>query len=768
MTETLIYVNGSLIDLYNDTVFETTTSGLVMEDLRARNTKYTSSIRVPKTSNNDLTFGLLSVNDTTRRPYQKHSIKIVQNGLEVFNGTCFVKDKHSSYSLSGIGDELDIFQQLKDFVVSDLDDTEVGVLTDAKFYTYRNGSNGLYSPVINWGKLNTAPVFQLSNYDFATDTESWINEGDTDYADWKWHSANTVVSVWPGISDLLNTKVFKNSSRTFYAGYLYTLNFSINLLSSNTITFSVYSEDTLNGMVVIGGGSFSTSGTHTFSVTFRPRVNVDSISFGYVCASVNTNVRVSTITTEIDNISSIDLYYPFYFPSFSYKKVIADWILKATGLDYNLNLTTEQQSYIDSLLLSYVRESNEYSDNFIKKRTNKALADGSQVMVFGGSPTYQSIDLTIVIKNEYGSWSGGIFTNPNETYGYYADVEFEIVYSAVNSTTVRVNLERTNPSVIYYNESVGAGKNSIKVSNKSTEANQQLKGILMDNNTVFAELISFGANTITILSASLTITPRSYPQDETALYSNLFLPDISVYDLIKDYCIRTMSLVRVKNDVMEFMPVQNIINNKSNAVDWTNKRVSAEDPLTFALSGYAQENLFKDNQNGDFTGQTDISITNENLDLSKEYYTSYADAAPDGTVKGIQVASINALTLDSDYQYNVNEQKYDFTVDEKTALVKIRDSDSNDPVVKYGTTTAASFKVGQYAEWEDFKELFFTSFEHGIDKTKVIERYYMLNDVDIAQLDEFKLIFDTDSYYLLISCKSVSGQSSKCSILKVF
>ena len=138
-------------------------------------------------------------------------------------------------------------------------------------------------------------------------------------------------------------------------------------------------------------------------------------------------------------------------------------------------------------------------------------------------------------------------------------------------------------------------------------------------------------------------------------------------------------------------------------------------------------------------------------------------AIPGGTNLSIQVTKTDfANRLKFDEEPNVR-------------LLMVRDKRANEPNILYNGVSKSAYKV---AYFEDSQEPNDCSFQKSIDTdysllvsslnfSKLENKKYNLNELDISKINPHTLIFDTDSYYLINKLKFISGKVSEVEFFKV-
>jgi len=144
------------------------------------------------------------------------------------------------------------------------------------------------------------------------------------------------------------------------------------------------------------------------------------------------------------------------------------------------------------------------------------------------------------------------------------------------------------------------------------------------------------------------------------------LPKIKASDFLKDISIRFGLILSINEDTktVTISKIDKLTENIPNAIDWTNKLDESKLPeLSFKFDNYAQNNLFqhkadnsilKINPDSDYN----LTISNANLELSKDFYTSPFSQSEnvdfDGTLTTyIDLYDVNTSKFDNDVNYRI-------------------------------------------------------------------------------------------------------------------
>lgn len=137
------------------------------------------------------------------------------------------------------------------------------------------------------------------------------------------------------------------------------------------------------------------------------------------------------------------------------------------------------------------------------------------------------------------------------------------------------------------------------------------------------------------------------------------LPKIKCSDFLRDVFIRFGLLIDVNEDtkVVTVSKLDKLTENIPNAVNWTNKLDESNLPdQSFKFDNYAQNNLFKHKEDNSILkinpdSDYNLTISNANLELSKDFYTSPFSQSENVDFNGVTTTYINL--------YDTNTSKFD-------------------------------------------------------------------------------------------------------------
>lgn len=283
----------------------------------------------------------------------------------------------------------------------------------------------------------------------------------------------------------------------------------------------------------------------------------------------------------------------------------------------------------------------------------------------------------------------------------------------------------------------------------------------------------------TVNSATLVIQPHQIPLSTSFVndtspfytyYSGL-LPDVEQKEFIRNIMMQYSLIPSEENGVISFTSIDEIINSRSSALDWTNKREKGNDGIEFTPLTYAQANRFlytnRDENMTEGFGGGSFDIQNTNIVTTKDIFRSIFSGCIESVEDGLLVAYVPLFdggTLDDSNIYNINPNYRNLLVRSKLA---------SEPAVTYPDTLSYSDYLAVYFEdpnqtysmsWQQFINDNYTQFISFLQKAKIITRNYKITEMDIASLNFNRLIFDADSYYLVLSVSNYVKSKSSTSV----
>lgn len=250
------------------------------------------------------------------------------------------------------------------------------------------------------------------------------------------------------------------------------------------------------------------------------------------------------------------------------------------------------------------------------------------------------------------------------------------------------------------------------------------------------------------------------------------LPELTQKEMLKDFAVRYGVLFSEKNGVFQARTIKEIISSKAKAVDWTNKRSrDVAEKITFDFQSYTQNNYLSYSHDDDniieTLGQGNLQIDNENLELDGDLYTSpfkNCETRKMGNESAGYVTAAYIPVFDQD----------DEGSDPGLRLTMVRDKYDSEPTL---AGSVSSYKVGYFIDelsplgsldLQEFIDDHYSELSASLQRVKFVERYYYLTELDIANLDLFRLVYDDGAYYLISQVyQYVPGEVTRVDLLKV-
>jgi hypothetical protein len=256
----------------------------------------------------------------------------------------------------------------------------------------------------------------------------------------------------------------------------------------------------------------------------------------------------------------------------------------------------------------------------------------------------------------------------------------------------------------------------------------------------------------------------------------LLWPDTKVTDIVKDFFIRYAIIPSVKNNVLELKTFDEIISDKANALDWTNKRnYTKDDRILFTLASYGQNNYFYyDNVSNDADlGSGFFTVENTGVEESKSIYSSIFG----------NTITFFPENLTASYWYTGFMEVYDddstgiedFANEPELRLLTLK-ARTTEPAIPFNAINRTDYKIGYFVDeaktkdtgFQYFIDQFYTSFSESLQRNKIITREYYLTPIDIANNDTYQLVYDDGSYFLINKIVNfIPGKLTKVELFKV-
>ncbi len=101
---------------------------------------------------------------------------------------------------------------------------------------------------------------------------------------------------------------------------------------------------------------------------------------------------------------------------------------------------------------------------------------------------------------------------------------------------------------------------------------------------------------------------------------------------------------------------------------------------------------------------------------------------------------------------------------------------TNENAITFDQTPRTDYKMGYFVDgslakdtgWQYFLDQFYPSLQSSLQKNKMITKQFFLSEIDVAQYDPHKLVFDGHAYYIVNEIKSfIAGKSTTVELFKV-
>lgn len=457
---------------------------------------------------------------------------------------------------------------------------------------------------------------------------------------------------------------------------------------------------------------------------------------------------------------------------FSYKTVLEE-IIKQNGYEKQGDVFSDpklERMHLAALGLSG------YNENFRRPKEFEAFVDDAGVVlnlttsnikvpftnVTKASDFYDGTD-TYLVQDPQGGLYGGTYY----FFQGFAHLDFEIISGSV---IIEIFSNATGP---YTFGPEGPGTYSIDL-----EISDRMPGVTdisgVEGTQLYVRARTFtGTGQVSISSGNLY---NKVLPDIFSTYTSVqgIMPELTQKAFIKDFAIRFGVIFSENNGTLICTKIEDIINAKNNAKDWTQKRdKSYEDAgnkgnkIEFEFRSYAQQSYFSyENEDDDVdesVGRGSIDIDNENLDNDTTIYTSPFSNSDTQRIGNSSAGFVTAAYI----------PVYPDEDDPGLRLVMIRDKYDYEPTLD---GPISDYEVGYFIDslaehdlsWERFLSDHYTELTSALQRAKLLERYYVLDDLDIQGMDLLRLIYDDGAYYMInLVHNNIPNKSTKCELFKV-
>lgn len=258
-------------------------------------------------------------------------------------------------------------------------------------------------------------------------------------------------------------------------------------------------------------------------------------------------------------------------------------------------------------------------------------------------------------------------------------------------------------------------------------------------------------------------------------FNRLLPPTVLQRDIVKHFLVSFGLLIFEENGLLIFKGIDEIISDKANAKDWTNKRdVSDIGEITFTPLDYAQNNYFRYSNADDVDeneGEGILSIANDNAPIEKEIYRTQFSAGGMVQIGDIFMLSVPVYELGVDIGLSM------FQFEPGIRIFLIRDKYAFEPSVEFSFgIPESSYRVAYFNDpeqsdsmrWQHFIDQNYAQIGLSLQKAKLVTWRYLLNEVDAVDMNFRVPLFDSESYFIVNGIKNfVSGKTTQVELLKI-
>lgn len=266
-----------------------------------------------------------------------------------------------------------------------------------------------------------------------------------------------------------------------------------------------------------------------------------------------------------------------------------------------------------------------------------------------------------------------------------------------------------------------------------------------------------GDDSVSLVSGSITLEAKvSEVGADIGEYNKYFtipnLPSIKLIDFVKSiaYMLGIFAVPGDNNDI-RFISFDTVIENKSNAVDWSG-RVLFNDygdvarNISYQLNDFTQKNWFRYKEDDNVTENYDSFIAVENRALDYERDAVSLPFSACDTLGGVASIPMYSYNDDGELEY---------------------DSGMNPRIVLYDSETRSG--VFYPLRWEELIRQHYASYQEVVRQPKVIKELVLLSAPELAVLDLLKPVYirQYGSYFAIVKVKTKENNICEVELLKI-
>lgn len=492
---------------------------------------------------------------------------------------------------------------------------------------------------------------------------------------------------------------------------------------------------------------------------------------------VEAGVVTPTINDSVD-----ETYNNEELPCVLYSALIES-ILDNSGFTYSGDVFSNTD--YNRMILYYSRPKYEYTGSFATNKQFKATISSNQVYTpLAPAGAYQIISFPNEIFNGPGDGDGQFYDgldrwNIRSRSSFNFNIYCDLVVSVTGgSGTVRIahlksGSEASTPGPFVsatVDVAIGASNQKVTITAFS-QYDDSIVAPLEYWEVGCKKQSGINNSTLTIHSATWYVIPILVPQISKIGY-NYIMPEIRQIDFIKDFLIRFgLVMVQGQGNSITFKHIEDILNDRANAVDWTSKRVNTgSERMGFSTGNYSQNNEFKYSQTDDVSidGENDhiAVIDNLNLKLNQTIYQSFFSNTLTTLIEFSAGEGINMAHVPI-YDLSLSPSDDEYFTDPGFRLLMQRDRYTDEA----GTGKVAYFNEPRESinmDWKYFVETYYGTLFDNLSDFRSVEHYYNLTESDVVNFDPTLLIYDNGFYYAFPSVDSyVPNRTVRVKMLKI-
>lgn len=804
----LVYFNDRIVDLAPDTVLAYTYNGIKPGDLAGREVPYTNKLVGVFSDSNDITFGIARDSKVNpEQPYIKNNCKVVQNGYEIIaSGKAVIQKTFTGYEFVVYSDIAVLTDALGSKTIDELrwleNDEDIINWTAAEIDSRRFATEGVMAPVVNYGQMNL--IQTLLNPGFE-DGGGSLNEWEAVDAftgnfsfpairnvDWYVDTGRASVDLTTYYSATQGgqrgwSKVLRQKYK-FAAGQDYDITLDVRHIMNSagnqpsSVYVRLYTEDG------IGYDDFHVANTTTsfvdevISITPTKEYFYFGFRFEMYYDGPDATTESYPQCAGIQIASSIKIG-DVYLPSVSYLDIIRSIF---SNNEYVAS-TLDGIGNISKLMIPFSKDSLMYTGFFNECREFDVTINPITIVADG------VIKFDNIIKKDlYGYYdpTTGVYSQAND-YQFIVDPatdgrDFYAHYFASLSVkangTATIAIRKAGGGILASLNIVGGAITTFALVVTTDEGQSDNEGFIMSGgetievhcnlNTATSVQIISGRFNNKVIGKNFGTNPKFYGQE--------ILPKIKQVDFLKDALVRYGVVLKEKNKALSAKTIDQIINDKTQFIDWTSKRVNKPDEIVYSEFEYAQQNDFIYPEldkffKSDIFNRT-LVVDNKNLPAQKTIYESIFGGSADLTVGDDSFHMTPAYIPLWDKPPLLYPRKSENAFNNGGLRILIRrDKGSSETYVKYNNNSRLDYKVGSFSEpgapfmgWGGFVDQNMSALERSIRRNKTLYRYYMLTTEDVYNVDQHKLMFDDGEWFIIENFSNwVEGIEVKAKLFKV-